>query len=108
MGGLPMKDELCSRKAVLAAVTDEATMLEMAAGADPIWPEFATAPTLVTVQFCACAPNAPNSEAASAAPVVTAMPRPLRRTELADFTDSTVACPVGTARKALVNMEPPI
>jgi hypothetical protein len=36
------------------------------------------------------------------------MPRPLRRAALADFPDSTVACPLGTARKAIVNMEPPI
>ena len=47
-------------------------------------------------------------EAASATPVAARMLRPLRRVVLADFLDSTAACPLGTARKAVINMEPPI
>jgi hypothetical protein len=59
-------------------------------------------------QFCASAPDAVNSEAAIAMPLAAAMPRPLRRGELADFPDSIVACPIGSARKQNVNMESPI
>jgi hypothetical protein len=72
---------LWSRKAVLAAVIVDPIMLDTDAGEDPIPPKFETNWTVGIVQFCACAPEAANSDAANAIPMdmAAALPRPRQR-----------------------------
>jgi hypothetical protein len=57
-------------------------MLDTDAGEDPTDPKFVMNVEEGSTQFCACAPEAANSETANAIPMAVPTPRPRRRESL--------------------------
>ena len=95
MGGLPTKVVLCSKNAVFAAVIELPTIAEIEAGEPPIMaavPPTKPVAVVAVVQFCAKAPDALNSEAATARAAVVPIKRPEEYQAPANRRDSPDVC----------------